>query len=296
MTNSNRAFGLLLLAPLLVTGCQVARAPDPEKRIAAGWVRFSQGDFTLALAEFESALAALPKPSPARVQALYGLATTWNLRRPGEEPDRAARLYREVVDAAPADDLAAWSLLALARMPLLAPGAAVKPPEAAALDQAYQAVIDRFPFHEAGEQAFLLQQAARLTISRPEQARSALAALDEFLKTHPKTSYASGAWRLIAHACQVLNLPERRLEAVLKEWQTTERDPVNPGQELALTYWNIATIAEFEVGDFGVAREYYRKLIREYPAEQRVFLAKQELKRMDELEARLRAEPGTGAP
>ena len=51
-------------------------------------------------------------------------------------------------------------------------------------------------------------------------------------------------------------------------------------------------MAEFGAGDFGVAREYYRKLIAEYPDEQRVFLAKQELKRMDELEARLRAEAG----
>ena len=34
-----------------------------------------------------------------------------------------------------------------------------------------------------------------------------------------------------------------------------------------------------------MAREYYGKLIANYPTEQRVFLAKQELKRMDDLEA-----------
>ena len=47
-------------------------------------------------------------------------------------------------------------------------------------------------------------------------------------------------------------------------------------------------VAEFDVGDFGLARLYYRKLIEEYPKEQRVFLAKQELKRMDEMEIEIR--------
>lgn len=276
------------------TGCRGARVPDPEKRIATGWERFAQGDFTLALADFESALNALPDPSPARLQALFGLATAWNLRRPGENPELASRLYRDVIAAAPADDLAAWSLLALARMPLLAPRAAVAKPDPAMLDKAYQEVVDRFPFHEAGEQAFLLQQAARLETSRPELARSTLDALDAFLETHPESHFKGGAWRLIGHACQLLKQPERQLEAVLQEWKHTEIDPLNPGQELALTYWQIATLAEFEVGDFDVAREYYGKLIDAYPRDQRVFLAKQELKRMNELESRLLAE--TGAP
>ena len=276
----------------LMVGCRPSGAGSASSRIAAGWERFAQGDFAPALAEFEAALAALPGPSPTRLQALYGLATTWNLRRPGENPERAERLYREVIDAAPADDLAAWSLLALARMPLLAPGAAVERPDPTVLSKAYQAVIDRFPFHEAGEQAFLFQQAARLETSQPEQARAALAALDGFRTTHPHSPYTSGAWRLIGHACELLDLPERRLEAVRQEWKTAEVDPLNAGQELALTYWTIATVAEFGAGDFGVAREYYRKLIAEYPDEQRVFLAKQELKRMDELEARLRTEAG----
>ena len=289
-------FGLVALGcAALVVGCRPGEAVSSSSRIAAGWERFAQNDFTLALAEFEAALAALPDPSPARLQALYGLATTWNLRRPGENPERATRLYHEVIAAAPDDDLAAWSMLALARMPLLAPGAAVERPDPVALDKAYQEVIDRFPFHEAGEQAFLLQQAVRLETSQPEQARSTLAALDGFLKTHPNSPYTSGAWQLIGHACKLLDLPERRLEAVLQDWKTAE---LNPGQDLALTYWRIATVAEFEAGDFDVAREYYRKLIAEYPYEQRVFLAKQELKLMDELEARLRTAEvaGKGTP
>ena len=291
--------GLALLASVVIwTGCRAAPVPDPEKRLAAGWEHFAQGDFPQSVKDFDAVLRSIPADSPLRPRALYGLATAWDLRRPGDNPELAARLYRDAIEANPGDELAAWSLLALARMPLHAPAAAVTPPDAVVMDKAYQEVIDRFPFSEPGEQAFLLQQAARLESSRPDQARVSLAALDSFLQSHPKSPYTSGVWRLIEHACVLLNLPERKLEAVLQGWKTAEIDPLNPGQELALTYWHIATIAEFDVGDFGVAREYYRKLIDEYPTEQRVFLAKQELKRMDELEARLRAEaaPGKGAP
>lgn len=50
--------------------------------------------------------------------------------------------------------------------------------------------------------------------------------------------------------------------------------------------------AEFDLGDFTLAREFYQKLIKEYPTDQRVFPAKLALKRMDETEAKIRAEIG----
>ncbi|HPY62737.1 MAG TPA: hypothetical protein PLJ22_06290, partial [Kiritimatiellia bacterium] len=55
-------------------------------------------------------------------------------------------------------------------------------------------------------------------------------------------------------------------------------------------YWNLATIAEFEVGDFDLARHYYNKLLEAYPTDIRVYGCKQALARMDALEAQIRAE------
>ena len=114
--------------------------------------------------------------------------------------------------------------------------------------------------------------------------------MEEYLKTHPQSPYRSVAYRLVAHCCEVLALKDKLLDATIQEWKTTEADPLGSAQDLSWTYWRIATVAEFEVGDFAMARDYYRKLIAEYPTEQRVFLAKQELLRMDDLEKRIRAE------
>lgn len=268
-------------------GCRAATRVEPAKRIAEGWNWYRSGDFGPAMEAFEAALDGAGTNDTLRQQAWYGLATTWNLRRPDEDPDRATACYREAIAVAPASDLAAWSWLALARMRTRP--VAGEDVEAKEQVRAYQDVIDRFPFHPAGEEAFLFQQAARITLMPgTNETHAVLDALGTFLTTHPATPWRSAAWRLVAHCCDVLRLKERRLAAALEEWKTKEVDPLNPNQDLALTYWRIATLAEFEVGDFAMAREYYSGLITNYPTEQRVFPAKQELKRMDDLETSLK--------
>lgn len=282
-------FGLVALGcAALMVGCRPGGAGSSSSRLAAGWERYRQGEFGLAVAEFTEVLSSESTNSPLRVQALYGLATTWNLRRPGEKPEQAVQLYHEVITAAPTSDLAAWSWLSLARMK--ASRSPDKLPDLSEQLQAYQDVVDRFPLHPAGEEAFLYQQIMRVTESRAPPTRAVLEALENFLETHPQTHYRSAVYRLMAYCYEVLGLKDQLLEAVLQEQKAIEVDPINPDIDWSLTYWRIATIAEFEVGDFALAREYYRKFIKEYPSEFRVFPAKQELKRMDALEAAIRKE------
>jgi tetratricopeptide (TPR) repeat protein len=263
----------------------------PETRIGAGWDNYRLGEFSLALKDFQSAAANSPKGSDIQLAALYGEAAIWHLRRPDEDLERAAQLYRQVIELAPTNTLAAWSLLALARITSLpvdgeAPG--LKEQVAA-----YQEVVNRFPFHPAGEEALLMQQAAKLAVPDKAVTREVLDTLRQFIRTHPRSPWISAAHGLEGHCCLSLGRSEERLNATLQSWKTAEIDPANPMQDLSWTYWQIAVVAEFEAGDFATAREYYHKLISEYPTEQRVFLAKQELKRMDELEARLRGEGST---
>jgi tetratricopeptide (TPR) repeat protein len=257
-------------------------------RLASGWDNYRLGEFSLALKDFDSARAIAPTGSQAFVAALYGAATTWRLRRPGEDLDQASQLYHHVIDMAPTNDLAAWSWLGLARITALPVDG--EAPELKPQLAAYQEVIDRFPFHPAGEEAFLLQQAAKLATPDVVLTGQVLDALQAFIKAHPQSPLRSMAYDLVSHCCRLLGLEDQRLSATIQAWKTEEIDPDNPLQDSSLTYWQIATLAEFGAGDFAMARDYYGRLIREYPTEQKVFLAKQELRRMDELEARLRAE------
>ena len=274
---------------LCVLGCAREQTKvSPESHISTGWANYRLGEFSLSLKDFESAADQSVPGSVNQLSALYGQATIWCLRRPGEDLEKAEKLYRQVIELAPTNSQAAWCWLSLARIKAMPIGG--EAPDLTQLVQAYQAVIDRFPFHSAGEEAFLFQQAAKLGTPDEAGTREALVALQDFLKTHPQSPWRSEAYALIAHCCLVLGLEDQRLDVVLQAWKPVEIGANNSLQDLSWTYWKIATTAEFDAGDFAMAREYYHKLISDYPSEQKVFLAKQELRRMDELEARLRVE------
>lgn len=286
-----KRFTYLLAAALLA--CALALSACTQKKVVAGeensvaaaWTDYSLAEFDLAIDKFNAALAQAAPGSDIHLQALYGLATTWNLRRPGEDLAKAREFYEQVLREAPQHDMAAWSLLALARTKHLVPVG--EDPDYAEVHKAYQEVIDRFPGHLAAEEAFIYLQATLISTLQPKETRQALEALQGYVKD-PSKKFIGPAYSLMAVSYQTLNMPEERLRAEEQSLETTEVDPTNPFTEFAWQYWNLATIAEFEVGDFDTARKYYGKLIEEYPTDIRLYGAKQALKRMDEVEAKIR--------
>jgi tetratricopeptide (TPR) repeat protein len=283
-----KALTSLVLATFILGTIGCARheeITDPATLIASAWTDYSLGEFDRAMMKFESALAAAPAGGNEALQATYGLATTWNLRRPGEDPGKAKKLYQQILDAAPKHDLAAWSLLALARMKHLVPIG--EDPDYVNVREAYQDVMNRYPEHLAAKEAFIYYNATLVSSLRTNEALQALALLDPFVR-NPANMFVGCAYSLMAVAYTTLGNAEKRLESEILALTNTEVDPTNPFTEFSWQYWNIATIAEFEVGDFATARSYYNKLITEYPNDIRKFAAQTALKRMDELEAGIR--------
>ena len=263
--------------------------------LAFGWDLYRFGEFDAAVETFRGALETPAPGDPRRADALFGLATTWNLRTPMVDQDkaRAAELYKQTIAADPGSDLAAWSLLALARMQHLVPVG--EEPDYDAVRAAYRRVIEAFPEHLAGHEAFIYLQATRVQTLEAEPTRQAAEALERFIAEHPDSGFVSGAWQLLAACYETLGNPERQLEAEIRALETMEADPANPKHENSGRYWRIATIAEFEAGNFELARRYYRRLIEEYPQDIRVYASEQALERMRGVEARLRG-GADGAP
>ncbi|MBA4388413.1 MAG: hypothetical protein C0404_10565 [Verrucomicrobia bacterium] len=278
----------LLAIGIVASGCARKQAVDPAAALSAGWEFCRAGEFGPAVLSFDDARRATGTNDPLHIKALYGLASTWNLRRPGEDTEKAGRIYQQVVDMAPASDLAAWSMLAQARMKHLVPVG--QEPDYPAVREAYQRVIDRFPNHLAGEEAFVYQQASLVASLKDEDARTALANIDRFLQEHPASRLVSALWGLTANCRETLRQPREQLDAAIKAFETRPVDPTNPKEENTWAYWRIATLAEFEVGDFATARTFYGRFVAEYPNDDRTYGAKMALARMDALEARLREE------
>ena len=278
--------GLLALG-LSACGKKAQQGGDASALIGEGWTAYRLSEFQNAALAFDAARASADRGSDDWAMATYGLATTWNLRRPGEDPARATELYKEILAAAPDSPMIPWTELALVRQQHLVPVG--QEPDYPAVNAALQHILDQFPGHLAAKEAFLYMQSIQLAQLDPKTSRAAEKKLLEFI-ANGRPEFVSPAWSLLTVAYVTLGEQEKRLEAELKSLELTEIDPSDPFIEFGGRYWNIATIAEFEVGDFDLARKYYNLLIEKYPTDIHVHGCKQALKRMDALEAKLRAE------
>ncbi len=292
MANRTTQVAGMLLAGLLASGLaacskKAAQAGNAASLIGEGWTAYRLSEFSNAALAFEAARAAADKGSDEWSMATYGLATTWDLRRPSENPELATELYKEILAGAPNGPMGPWTELALARQQHLVPVG--EEPDYDAVNAAYQHIMEKFPGHLAAKEAFLYLQSIQLAKLDPQSTRKAVKKLAEFASREQK-EFVSPAWSLLAVAYNTLNEQEQRLHAEKTSFDTTEVDPSDPYIEFAWAYWNLATIAEFEVGDFALARTYYTLLLEKYPTDIRVYGCKQALERMDALEAKIRAE------
>ncbi len=226
--------------------------------------------------------------SEDHIRALYGLATTWNLRRPDQNTDLAEKYYNQLLALSPDHDLAAWSMLALVRIRHLVPVG--QDPDYDEIRAAYRKMIRKFPGHLASDEAFIYLQSTYIKDMTPVNAQQALDALEEFVAERPDSHFISAAYSLMATCCEIIGQPSKRLEMELQAFKTAEVDPTNPFQDNAWRYWMLATLAEFNVGDFETARTYYQRLITEYPTDIKVYPCEQALERMDRIENEIRAE------
>jgi len=283
--------GMLLAIGLVlsVAGCgrRVEQTGDSAELISEGWKSYRLNEFQNARLAFEAAVARAEPGSDEWTMATYGLATTWDLRRPSEDRDLATELYKEILEVSPDGPMAPWTELALARQMHLVPVG--QDPDYDAVNAAYQHLIEKFPGHLAAKEAFLYLQGIQLAKLDPKSSKESVLSLKQFI-SEQEIEFVGPAWSLLAVAYNTLDDQIMRYTSEKNSFDKTEVDPSDPYLEFAWAYWNLATIAEFEVGDFDSARAYYELLIETYPNDIRVYGCKQALKRMDALEAQLRAE------
>jgi tetratricopeptide (TPR) repeat protein len=258
----------------------------PDQAIREGWTQYRLSEFNSAIRIFQSVQGSQPAGSEFHLQALYGEASCWNHRRDGRDIAKAVAAYRAVLDEAPQSPLAAWCALDIVRTRHLAP--ADQPIDYGQLSRDYAEVYRGYPNTRAGEEAFLYENSLLLPAADQEQAREILESVTAFPTRHPKTPFLSQFYSIIAECYRRLDEHDRRIEYMIKALETREVDPSNPIEDRSSAYWDIGYAAEFEAGNFAVAREYYKHLIDEYPQDVRVFGVRKALERMDAIEAALR--------
>ena len=287
-----------VVAGLPLTGCSPAHSlAKPAEALTEGWDLFRLGDYPVAEAAFVRE-AALSKPDSAEYQrALYGRGMTIWLSTAGgtitRNSQRAETFFERAAVATADPNIAAWSALALARTLHLMGGGDVVP-DYAAVREGYNRVYRRFPQHAAGQEARLYAIALRLVDSKPEEAEIALTELDAFDRAHPNDLHAGNTQPFRAMCYEILNRSAELIKIKITMMEQYQLDTLAPQtDDRARQCWEIASLAEFRLGDFALARKYYRMILAEYDVEVRSYAAKRALARLDRMEAELaRAEKG----
>ncbi len=257
-----------------------------REALEGGWRQFNIGEYGNALKLFQQGVSS--KDSAISLQGRYAMGITWGLRQGGADKEKAAEIFECIAAEFPKHDMAAWSLLALARQKqIVAPD---KTPDYDDVRKAYQRLVDRFPSHPAADEAFIYQQATYLASLSKDDARTAIGNLKRFISDKNTSQFISPAWALIAKCHEILNEPEAQLDAIKKSLDTQIVDPNDPFVDNSGLYWNIATLAEFGTGDFATARSFYNRMMKEYPQDVRNFSARLALERMDKVEERMKKE------
>ncbi len=296
---SNRPFQILLVVLIVITVIFAAflfhiekkksKIEKPLDEIASAWLEFRMGEYTQSKKIFRKVIDNVPENSNEGLQSLYGLACTyWLEQLPYGDKDAAGAVFNEIIRKSPDSEFAAWSMLALVRMEHMV--SADKTPDFPKVREGYKKIYEKFPDQIAGHEAFIYMIGTYLAVFTKEDAEFAKDRIDEFIKAHPDSPFISSAWSLYSKACETLGKKQEQLDAMLNELGKREIDPKNPWMDNSNAYWAIATVAEFEVGDFDTARKYYSLMMKEYPRERRNFAAKRAIERMDALETKLRKE------
>ena len=284
---------LVVALSLACMGCgrsqRLETGADP---LSNAWNYYRLNEFKKAADLFQSIVDSTKPGDAPHIEALYGLATTWNRRLPQPDQDKvlAKSLYEKILELDPKGPVAPWADLGLARMTHLVPVG--EEADYAIVRPAYQRIMERYPNHLAAREALIYYVATKVASMETNQLEEAIVDLKGFVSNTNDTTFFKSAYSLLAVCYNALGRQAERLDAEINSFNNTEIDPTNPFNEFSWQYWNIATIAEFEVGDFETARLYYRKLLDEYPRDRRIHGVKTALKRMDDMEAKLRAAKG----
>lgn len=280
-------FGGAIFGLWMCAGCSKPENPTPPaERVAQAWEAFRQTEYDEATKRFQSIQSETSKESDRHIEALYGEAACAHHRQSERDLNRAFTLYERIQKQHPRSSWAAWAALAAIRARHLAPSDMPIPSEALSRD--YARLYQEHPDTPAGEEAFLYHSRMTASLGTRSDAETLRQEITDFLNRHPRTAYEPLLETLLAECHHLLGREDDRIAAMERSIAAFERDPTVPFYELSSAYWNIAYAAEFEAGNFPVARKYYGLFLKEFPNEDRAFGCRQALARMDRVEAALR--------
>jgi len=302
---------VVLVAGLFCQGWFGRRKVGAETSDAAfekGWVYYRLTEFNLAQTYFEASYD-LATNDMQRIRALSSQADVWNYRNTGHDRKKAAEIYKRIIEEDTSKAWAPWAALALVRQaqwkaidqfpdledPVDKDGNPVLEDDKPVLGliKLYRAVMTDYPGTMAAEEAFLYLQTLRIAQLQDDVLATGVEELEEWVVANPDSKLLSRAYAMLGHGYHLQRQGVKYIGALAKSSEIALIQGQNeniPQADQSENYFKMGVAAQFDAGDFEMARKYYRMLIEEAPTDQRVFIAEQHMAQMDEYEESVREE------
>jgi len=220
---------------LLSGGCGQPEAASgtPTQQLANGWLFFAVSDFDRAEQHFNQVLTGNAEKAQ-QIEALYGLASVHQHRKPAPNTPAAIETYERVATLDKGGDFGAWSALSLARIDHLK-----------LYEVKYQAGIDRrVPIILGGVAlAFVL---AFLLRNKPKYITLVAMALSIFAGV-----YAARKFGTTAGSKQMIQLPKpEEMELVRRKYQRViDEFPGRQAADEAAAFYGVSLTEQLRVDD-----------------------------------------------
>lgn len=281
---TNARLAIAALAVAVTFACRghgtviAADRPDAATLLSKAQDELSCFSFDVAADLFESAAAQSTRGSDAWLKGTLGLAMCLQQHSPPSPAkiERAAKLLRSVVDAAPKSECAARATMCLGRIEELSDYYGDEPqPEAAR--ELYQKVVSDWPDDAIAGEATLRIAAIDVQTYETQKVQRGVALLESWLASHPHDPLASVMWKYIGDTCY---RPLRDYRKAVESYRKADAIGLLERGREGPVYWRAAVLAERELKDFPAAIEFYTKIVLITPTSGKAYEAQLALKRL----------------
>lgn len=251
--------------------------PSPSRQVLdEGWGALRRANYPLAEEKFEQVSQETSEKS-LLAEALYGLALTYQVRRPGGDAQVSAALFERLLKDFGDTSAAPYATLSLARLADLPENEKDRTEEK--IEKArelYRSVLEKWPDHLAADEAALrLGQTYLENVGETAAEDKGEAVLQARLKARPENALAAPMHLLLG------NFYYRReaYSRAVKHWIAADGAGIPGLTDKATVYFHIGSVAEHRLKDYRLAAKWYMKIVTDVERDNKYYVALQSAKR-----------------
>lgn len=272
--NSRRALtvgsglAMLLILGLAASPALSQASPADHPGLSNAWGSIQVANWPAAIRTLTELESSVTDPA-VKARVLYLTAYVWQVRKPGEDLDRAKTYYQRVIDEHARSGVAPWAMMNLARswdMSLLQ-----KDRQADRAREMYRRIVNEFPGHVMTHEATVWLASSRLARKGdPNEQQAGRQILFDWLADHPDNYLASTMHYLIGKSFQ----QQEKWSPAIRHLALSYEKGLPTSGDRASVCFAVAQIAQKKLRDYRLAARWYQEIVDHVQRDNKYFISK----------------------